>query len=249
MAGRYGYSHYNNDGKLGDPSPSVRPLSTAAIIQGVTNGNLQRRFNSMMNRDVRGPAASAIQKITRGKQARNASKAKKEAERVREQIKALQYKTFGTTNNRNPTAFNSSTRKSRKKAKKKRDAGRIKARAINAMKKEMKKTRKREARRESALGAAAARGLSVASATKAASNMARSKMENISMNSSSLAEMLPEAPTHIPVMASAAASKNNNNGKVAVSMGGRRRRTRKRRKRRTRKQKKRRKHKSKKRKR
>ena len=247
MAGRYGYAHYNNQGEAKSRSP-VRPLSTAAVIQGATNGNLQRRFNAMMNRDIRGPAASAIQKITRGKQARNASKAKKEAERVREQIKALQYKTFGTTDNRNPTAFNSSTRKSRKKAKKKRDAGRIKARAINAMKKEMKKTRKRESRRESALGAAA-RGLSVASATKAASNMARSKMNNISMNSSSLAAMLPEVPTHIPVMASGAASKNNNNGKVAVSMGGRRRRTRKRRKRRTRKQKKRRKHKSKKRKR
>ena len=235
MAGRFGYSHYNNGGKLSEPRPPIRPLSTTALIQGVTNGNLQRRFNAMMNRDIRGPAASTIQKLARGKHTRNAAKAKKEANRVRRQLKELQYKTFRTTNELNPAAFNSRTRRSRKKAKAKRKAGIIKAKAINAVEKDMKKYR---ARRESALGASALRGLSVASAKKAASNMARSKMANISMNSSSIAAMLPEVPTHIPVMP-LGASKNNNNGKIAVAMGGRRRRTRKRHKKRTRKRKKR----------
>ena len=225
------YLSENEFPELHSRRQDVRPLSTASLIQGVTNGNLQRRLNAMMNRDVRGPAASAIQKMARGKHARNAAKAKKEAKRVREQLKALQFKTFRKTDESNPAMFNSRTRKSRRKAKKKRNAGIIKARAINASEKSYKQRMKQEAKRHSALGAAAARGLSVASASKAASNMARSKMANISMNSSSIAAMLPEVPTHIPVMASAA-SKNNNNGKVAVAMGGRRRRTRKRRKRR-----------------
>ena len=234
MAGRYGYSHYNNEGEAKSLLP-VRPLSTAAVIQGATNGNLQRRFNAMMNRDVRGPAASAIQKIARGKHGRNAAKAKKEAKRVREQLTALQFKTFRKTDESNPAMFNSRTRKSRRKAKKKRNAGRIKAKAIKAVEKDMKKYR---ARRKNALGASALRGLSVAKAKKAASNMARSRMNNTSMNSSSIAAMLPEVPTHIPVISSAA-SKNNTNGKIAVAMGGRRR-TRKRRKKRTRKRNKRR---------
>ena len=227
MAGRYGYSHYNNGGEAKSRAP-IRPISTAALIQGVSNGNLQSRLNAMMNRDIRGPAASKIQKIARGKYARNAAKAKKEAKRVREQLQALQFKTFRKTDESNPAMFNSRTRRSRKKAKAKRKAGIIKAKAINAVEKDMKKYR---ARREGALGASALRGLSVAKAKKAASNMARSKMNNTSMNSSSIAAMLPEVPTHIPVMSSAA-SKNNNNGKIAVAMGGRRRSTRKRRRRR-----------------
>ena len=116
MAGRLGYARDNET----NAQFSMVGERDSRLTQGAMNNNVfNARLQMMMNRDIRMPAAGAIQKMVRGKQAINAAKAKLEAKRVRKQIKNLQYKTFRTTDESNPGMFNSRTRKSRKKGKKK----------------------------------------------------------------------------------------------------------------------------------
>ena len=120
MAGRFGYAR---DLNATDPLLSaVGDRDGRLTTQGAMNNRvLHEQLQGMMNRDIRMPdAASAIQKMVRGKRAINAAKAKLEAKRVRKQLTNLQYKTYRFTDESKPAAFNSRTRKSRKKAKKRR---------------------------------------------------------------------------------------------------------------------------------
>ena len=68
MAGRFGYASYSNTDPLSPvASPHRVPRVSELIASGQNMQYVQQQLQEMVNRDVRGPAASAIQKMVGGK--------------------------------------------------------------------------------------------------------------------------------------------------------------------------------------